>query len=167
MPRWELDSHGAEPVEAETLRNARRFLEAFPPGYPLPSVGAEPDGQITLEWYRATNWLLTVSVSREGMLYYAALLGEEDPRHLPFRGGSPGDDSLLDSPSFLAVMDPSHVPPVADDELLARFITQAKQFRPGDQTVKPDLFIPFRLTQLSVTRHREATVEELRAVGAR
>lgn len=74
------DAHGAEAVEAETLRNARRFIEALPPGYPLPSAGAEPDGQITLEWYRVTNWLLTVSVSREGMLYYAALLGEEDPR---------------------------------------------------------------------------------------
>ncbi len=57
-------------------------------------------------------------------------------------------------------MDPSHIPPIAADELLARFITQAKQFRPGDQTVKPDLFISFRLTQLSLTRHREATAEE-------
>jgi hypothetical protein len=62
-------------------------------------------------------------------------------------------------------MDRGHIPPVADDELLARFITQANQFRPGDQTVKPDLFIPFRLTQLSVTRHREATAEELWGVG--
>ena len=74
------NAHGAEPVEVETLRNAQRFIETLPPGYPLPSAGAEPDGQITLEWYRATNWLLTVSVSREGTLYYAALLGEEDPR---------------------------------------------------------------------------------------
>src|SRR5258706_339643 len=53
----------------------------------------------------------------------------------------------------------------ADDELLARFITQAKQFRPSDQSVKPDLFIPFRFTELSVTRHREATIEELWRVG--
>ncbi|NUQ63545.1 MAG: hypothetical protein HUU20_13805 [Pirellulales bacterium] len=63
------------------------------------------------------------------------------------------------------MMDPNHIPPVADDELLTRFITQAKQFRPGDQTVKPDLFIPFRLTQLSVTRHRAATAEELWGIG--
>jgi hypothetical protein len=49
--------------------------------------------------------------------------------------------------------------------LLARFITQARQFRPSDQTVKPDLFIPFRLTALSVTRLREATTEELWHVG--
>ncbi len=63
------------------------------------------------------------------------------------------------------MIDPNNVPPVAGEELLARFITQAKQFRSSDQTVKPDLFIPFRLTELSVTRHRDATVEELWQVG--
>ena len=31
--------------------------------------------------------------------------------------------------------------------------------------MKPDLFIPFRLTELSLTRHREATVEELWQCG--
>jgi len=59
------------------------------------------------------------------------------------------------------MIDPKNVPPVAESELLARFITQTKQFRSSDQTVKPDLFIPFRLTELSVTRHREATADEL------
>src|SRR5207253_40418 len=77
-PNW--DAHGAELIEADTLRNARRLIEALPPQYPLPSIGAEPDGQVTLEWYRATNWLLSVSVSPAGTLHYAALLGEEDPR---------------------------------------------------------------------------------------
>lgn len=63
------------------------------------------------------------------------------------------------------MIDPNHVPPVAGDELLARYITQAKQFRASDQTVRPDLFIPFRLTELSVTRHREATDDELWQAG--
>ncbi len=48
---------------------------------------------------------------------------------------------------------PANIPPIANDELLPRFITQAKQFRPSDQSVKPDFFIPFRVTQLSVMRH--------------
>jgi len=77
-PDW--DAHGAEAVKPETLRNAGRFIDALPPGYPLPSVGAAPDGHITLEWYRATNRLLSVSVSPAGVLYWAALVGEEDPR---------------------------------------------------------------------------------------
>ena len=59
------------------------------------------------------------------------------------------------------MIDPQNIPPVADDEFLARFITQSSQFRPSDQSVKPDLFIPFRLTELSVTRHRDATADEL------
>src|SRR5256885_16976561 len=63
------------------------------------------------------------------------------------------------------MIDANHVPPVANDELLARFITQSKQFRSSDQSVKPDLFIPFRLTELSVTRHRDATADELWQVG--
>lgn len=54
-PHW--DAHGAEPVKVETVENAHRLLEALPPGYPLPTVGAEPDGHVTLEWYRATDWL--------------------------------------------------------------------------------------------------------------
>jgi hypothetical protein len=78
MPNW--DAHGADPVAPETVQNAHRFIEALPVEYPLPSVGAEPDGHVTLEWYRATNWLLSVSVSPEGTLHYAALLGDEDPR---------------------------------------------------------------------------------------
>jgi hypothetical protein len=72
--------HGAEPVEPQTRDYARRFIDALPPEFPLPSVGAEPDGHVTLEWYRATNWLLSVSVSPDGMLFWAALLGDEDPR---------------------------------------------------------------------------------------
>jgi hypothetical protein len=50
------------------------------------------------------------------------------------------------------MIDRRHIPPVVGDELLARFITQGKQFRASDQTVKPELFLPFRLTELSVTR---------------
>lgn len=53
-------------------------------------MGAEPDGHITLEWHRATNRLLSVSVSPEAMLYWAALVGEEDPRGTcPFNGEVP------------------------------------------------------------------------------
>lgn len=63
------------------------------------------------------------------------------------------------------MINPSHIPPVDEDELLARFITHISQFRPSDQSVKPDLFIPHRLTELSVTRHRAATADELWQVG--
>ncbi len=72
-PNW--DGYGAASVSEETFRQAYRFLEALPLGTPPPSVGAEPDGHLTLEWYRSPRRTLSVSVSPEGDLHYAALLG--------------------------------------------------------------------------------------------
>jgi len=46
-PNW--DGQGATPVFEETYRVAYRFLEALPLGTPAPTVGAEPDGHLTLE----------------------------------------------------------------------------------------------------------------------
>jgi hypothetical protein len=64
------------------------------------------------------------------------------------------------------MIDPAQVPPVSSDELLSRFITQSKQFRPSDGTVKPDAFIPYPHLELSVTRHLQATDVEIWAIGA-
>jgi hypothetical protein len=63
------------------------------------------------------------------------------------------------------MIDPKHVPPVDDDELLARFATQSGQYRKSDYSVKQDLFIPHPRVELSVMRWRDATVEEIWAVG--
>ncbi len=57
------------------------------------------------------------------------------------------------------------VPPVDDDELLARFIVNSNEFR-SDDTVKPKLFLPFSRVVLSVNRHRDSTEEEVWEVGA-
>jgi hypothetical protein len=49
---------------------------------------------------------------------------------------------------------------VSEDELLARYILR-KEFVRSDGTLKPDPFIPYRDTKLSVTRHMglsEATI---------
>jgi hypothetical protein len=69
------DGFQARPVTEETYDMAERFIEAIPLGIPGPSVGAEPDGQITLEWYRSPHQILSVSVSQDSLLHYAALLG--------------------------------------------------------------------------------------------
>ncbi len=74
------DGQGAAPVGQDTLGHARRLLECLPNGYPMPSVGVEPDGHVTLEWYRSPNWTLSVSISPESDLYYAALFGTNDVR---------------------------------------------------------------------------------------
>ena len=53
---------------------------------------------------------------------------------------------------------------VSDNESLARFIFQRNHIR-GDQTVKPNAFIPHPWPNLSVTRHVGLTEEELWETG--
>src|SRR3989338_5438391 len=55
---------------------------------------------------------------------------------------------------------------VAQNELLARYITASKWFRKQDQTVKQDAFIPpdFPL-ELSVTRHLNLTENDIWTIG--
>ncbi len=74
-PNW--DGYGAQEVREETYDLARQFLAVLPLSIPVPSIGAEPDGQITVEWYRSPQRTLSVSIGRDGDLHYAALLGAE------------------------------------------------------------------------------------------
>jgi hypothetical protein len=72
-PDW--DGHGALPVEQDTLRAAYFLIESLPLGFPRPTIGAEPDGQLTLEWRKAPRRILSVSVDPDGVLHYAGLYG--------------------------------------------------------------------------------------------
>ena len=69
------DGHGALPVDRDTLRAAYCFLEALPLGTRAPTVSAEPDGHLALEWHQSLRRTLSVSISPDGELHYAALLG--------------------------------------------------------------------------------------------
>jgi hypothetical protein len=87
-PNW--DGQGADPVTNETYQAACFFLESLPLGTPAPSVGVEPDGQLTLEWYRSPRRTLSVSVSPEAELHYAALIGSSKAYGTePFLGDPP------------------------------------------------------------------------------
>ena len=69
------DGYGALPVSKESYLLAEHFLKALPLGTKNPVVGAEPDGQLTLEWYQSPRQLLSLSISPDGTLHYAALFG--------------------------------------------------------------------------------------------
>ena len=84
------DAQGALPVTQDTYRTAYLFLESLPLGISAPSVGAEPDGHLTLEWHRSPRRTLSVSISPEGDLHYAALLGASKAYGTePFLGDPP------------------------------------------------------------------------------
>lgn len=72
-PGW--DGYNALPVSSQAYNVTLEFLRALPNTLPIPSVGADPDGHVTLEWYNNPHRTLSISVSPEGELHYAALLG--------------------------------------------------------------------------------------------
>ena len=57
------------------------------------------------------------------------------------------------------------MPSVGADELVARFITSSKWVRGSDHTVRQDAFIPHPYPDLSVTRHRGLSAENLWQIG--
>lgn len=62
------------------------------------------------------------------------------------------------------MIDPANIPPVEETERLSRYVLHSKHFR-QDQTPRPELFMPHPHQDLSVTRHRDATEDELWQVG--
>ena len=73
QPGW--DGYEALPVEQETYVKAYCLLENLPGNVPAPEISAEPDGHLTFGWYSNPNRVISVSISPEGELHYAALLG--------------------------------------------------------------------------------------------
>ena len=65
------------------------------------------------------------------------------------------------------MLDPSAVPDLDRDETLARFVYFKSHLRASDNSIRPEAFMPHPYTALSVTRHREATDEELWNDGRR
>lgn len=70
------DGYNALPVVSDTYLNAKYFLNALPESVPAPtSIGAEPDGDLEMEWYRSPSHLLSISISPDSRLHYAASFG--------------------------------------------------------------------------------------------
>lgn len=90
-PCW--DGRDSAPVCVDTFRYAYRFVESLPPGFPMPVVGAEPNGELTMEWQHSPERLLSLGVNSEGRLLYVALLGSIGHRSGIdyFQGSAPVD----------------------------------------------------------------------------
>jgi len=57
------------------------------------------------------------------------------------------------------------LPPVSEDEWMARFILFSHWIRKRDRSVRPDAFIPHPFPNLSVIRHRDLSEAELWQIG--
>jgi hypothetical protein len=88
MSDW--DNEDVLPVNNSSVNLAKAFLESLPIGLSPPSIGADPDGQVSIEWYRSPRRILTISVDPEGKLHYAVLLGQRKAYGTePFFGDAP------------------------------------------------------------------------------
>lgn len=162
-PGW--DGHGAAAVKRETILEGRRFLASLPLGMPAPSVGAEPDGQVTFEWRGAAQRVLSVSMSADAELHYAALTGARRRYGSePFFGEFPWVLWEIGGIAEGGGMSEREQAAVGMEELLARYVLYSKWVR-SDQTVRADAFIPYPYPDLSVTRHVGLTEEEIWGLG--
>jgi len=74
MEDW--DGYGAQAVTHGAYNEALkliRLLQLLPPAIPLPAIGAEPDGAIGLEWYKAKQQVFVVSVDGNNTITYAGI----------------------------------------------------------------------------------------------
>jgi len=74
------DGEGSIAVKLETLQVTRELVESLPTEYRTPEISAEPDGHVELIWRVNSRRILSVSVHPSGLLHWAALIGQEDPR---------------------------------------------------------------------------------------
>lgn len=73
QPDW--DGHGAAAIQMGSVQHARKLVRALPTNFPAPEVAADPDGEVSVEWYRSPNWVFSISVGQEGTLTYAGRFG--------------------------------------------------------------------------------------------
>jgi hypothetical protein len=71
------DGEDASPITPETIWTARQFLDSLPLGIRPPSVGAEPDGFVSFEWFKSSKHQLSISIGPEHTIYYACILGDK------------------------------------------------------------------------------------------
>jgi len=69
------DGYNASPVQRATFLQVRSFIDALPLHIASPTLAADPDGDITLEWYTDTAHVLSISISSRGEMNYAARVG--------------------------------------------------------------------------------------------
>ena len=92
-------------ISEEVLRNAAAFVESLPPGVEPTDTGAEADGAMSIEWYRSTGRVISVSVNPGGEIFYAAIV---NGRRIHGRdSSSPGvSDDLLELIAEVASITP-------------------------------------------------------------
>lgn len=75
------DGYGAMPISRATYSKARKLLRMMPSSLPRSDISAEPDGEITFEWYKEKYFVFVISVGSDNLITYAGLFGESNKIH--------------------------------------------------------------------------------------
>lgn len=74
------DGYGAQPLNVDAYDFAKAFIKALPTTAPLPEVGADPDGEVSLDWHFGPRRALSVSIGPTGRCTFAWVLGQRSNR---------------------------------------------------------------------------------------
>ncbi len=74
------DGYGARPLAQASYNFAIRFLNSLPAAVPFPEVGADTDGEVSLDWIFGKRRALTVSIGPTGRCTDAWMLGQTTHR---------------------------------------------------------------------------------------
>jgi hypothetical protein len=77
-PGW--DGYSALSANFESYVKAESFIRALPSNIPTPEVALDPDGEVSLEWYRAPRRVFSVSIGPDDELTYAGIFGSSKTR---------------------------------------------------------------------------------------
>jgi hypothetical protein len=84
------NGYGAEPVSRDALENAKAFIACLGLDSRDASLGATGEGWVTLQWGPSTKWTLSIAITDNGWLHWAALFGSvREHGTTPFTGTLP------------------------------------------------------------------------------
>lgn len=83
------DGYNARPLFEGAYYEARRLFKMLPSSLSVPNeITPEPDGSISLEWYRGKRMLFSISLSGKNELVYAGLFGPNKVHGTEYFGSS-------------------------------------------------------------------------------
>lgn len=74
------DGYDAAPIDPDACEFAMRFIRALPTTWPLPTLSADPDGEVSFDWHFGKRRVLSVSVGVAGKCAFAWVSGQRTSR---------------------------------------------------------------------------------------
>jgi hypothetical protein len=74
------DGYDAAAIDPDACEFAMRFIRALPTTGPMPTLNADPDGEVSFEWHFGKRKALSVSIGASGRCTFAWVSGQRSNR---------------------------------------------------------------------------------------